>query len=149
VSLRIERGAGMADILALLEGDRTSAPKLNPQHVARLQSRSGLAWTWRRPDGKAVVCAGLMPIGEAANRRRFEAWFTCHPDLSLAELHDFLRFAQLTLRGVAHDGAHETVAYVQGGRSSGARIARLIGFGFDRSWAGLETWRWTSEVSDG
>jgi hypothetical protein len=145
MSLKIARGVSIADMVPMVASDPTTSPKLSPARVARLQARSGLAWTWRRPDGKAVVCAGLYPLaGRLSDLRSFEAWFSCSRDLSRAELYDFLRFAQLTLLCVAHDGPHETFAYVKAGRSTGARIARLIGFAFDQNKAGLDRWRWTS-----
>jgi hypothetical protein len=143
--LSIERGAAMADLIALLEQDPTTSPKINTHYVARIQARNGLAWTWRRPDGTVAVCAGLMPMArtEPVGGREFEAWFSCRA-LESAELLDFLRFAHLTLLCVAHDGPHDTFALVQPGRSMGARIASLIGFAFWKRSAGVDVWRWCS-----
>ena len=146
MSLAISRGATMADIIALLEGDRADAKKLNPHYLARCQSRSDYAWTWRRCDGKPAVCAGLSKIRPLPERLRYEAWFTCRPDLTTAELHDFMRFAALTLRWVALECGQpiEAIAFVArtAGRSAGERIARMIGFRRERELGGQWVYSW-------
>jgi hypothetical protein len=147
--LAIERGAGMADIMLLIERDKADARKLSPAYVARCQARSPYAWTWRRPDGSPVICAGLAPVGPSSDRRLFEAWFTCRPDLGTPEIHDFLIFARFTLLCVAREALDplEVVAWVAGGpERPGGRLAKLAGFEFDRDVGGQSRFLWHLET---
>ena len=125
-ALTIERGAAMADILLLLG---PVSPKLNPAYAARVQSHSNYAWTWRRPDGAATICAGMAQT-RPAQLERLETWFACRPDLAQGELHEFIMFARLVLWCVWRDRRPiEFIAWVgESRRSAGARIARMIGF---------------------
>jgi hypothetical protein len=142
VTLAIERGASISDITLLLECDRASARKLNSAFQARAQSRTLYAWTWRRADGSPLICAGMEPVAPG----RLETWFTCKPDLTPGELHNFILFARLVLWCVWRERKPiEFVAWVKSPATPGGRMARLMGFTTDAKIGG--EWRvvWNPE----
>jgi len=124
----------------MLAGDPFAHQKLvAPSGFAKLQLLAPGALSWAVWGGeRPLACAGLMPLEPVGAARRFEAWFTCDPDLA-PYMRGFVRLAQLTLRELPDNAI--VVARVDPGHAPGEKLARLIGF---RPGEKPGLWEWRS-----